>query len=93
MEGSEKLQPKSWDLGKKKVESFHGRLDFIMKDLRCVATRYSKVLRTWIWMSLGVVVLDVPRKVSEFWGPYFQKILALDFRWVLTFGSDLPKMQ
>ena len=26
-----KLQPKSWDLGKKKVESFHGRLNYIVK--------------------------------------------------------------
>ena len=56
-------------------------------------TRYSKVLRTWIWISLGLVVVDVSRKVSEFWGPCFQKTLVLDFGWVLTFGSDLAKMQ
>ena len=56
-------------------------------------TRYSKVLRTWIWISLGLVVLDVSRKVPGFFDPCFQKILALDFGWVLTFGSDLAKMQ
>ena len=56
-------------------------------------TRYSKVLRTWIWISLGLVVLDVSRKVSDSLDPCFQKILVLDFRWVLTFGSDLAKMK
>ena len=39
VEGSEKLQPKSWDLGEKEVESFHGRMDFIMKHV--VITRDS----------------------------------------------------
>ena len=57
-----------------------------------LGTRYSKVLRTWIWISLGLVVVDVSRKVPDFWGPCFQKILVLDFGWVLTFGSDLAKM-
>ena len=55
--------------------------------------RYSKALRTWIWISLGLVVLDVLRKVSVFVDPCFQKILVLDFGWVLTFGSDLANMQ
>ena len=55
-------------------------------------TRYSKALRTWVWISLGLVVLDVSRKVSDFFDPCFQNILVSDFGWVLTFGSDLPKM-
>ena len=42
-------------------------------------------------MSLGLVAVDVSRKVSDFWGPCFQKILVLNFGWVLTFGSDLAK--
>ena len=50
-------------------------------------------MRTWIWISLVLVVLDVSRKVSVFFDPCFQKILVLDFGWVLTFGSDLAKMQ
>ena len=39
MEESEKLQPKSWDLGEKNMESFHGRLNFVMKHGRI--TRHS----------------------------------------------------
>ena len=58
-----------------------------------LGTRYSKVLRNWIWMSLGLVFVDVSRKVSDFVGPCFQKRVVLDFGWVLTFGSDLAKMQ
>ena len=58
-----------------------------------LGTRYSKVLRPWIWISLGLVVVDVSRKVSDFLDPDFQEILALDFGWVLTFGSELAKMQ
>ena len=41
------------------------------------STRYSKVLRTWIWITLGLVVVDVSRKVPEFLDPCFQKILPL----------------
>ena len=44
-----------------------------------------------MWMSLGLVVVDVLRKVPDFLDPCFQKLLVLDFGWVLTFGSDLAK--
>ena len=33
-----------------------------------IGTRYSKVLRTWIWISLGLVVVNVSRKVPDFRG-------------------------
>ena len=47
-------------------------------------SRYSKVLRTWIWISLGLVVVDVSRKVSDFLGPCFQKYWS----WILD-GFDI----
>ena len=56
-----------------------------------LGTGYSKVLRTWICISLGLVIVDVLRKVPDFLGPCFPKALVLDFGGVLTFGSDLAK--
>ena len=50
-----------------------------------LGTGYSKVLRTWIWISLGLVVVDVSRKVSDFWGPLFQKNIGLG----LWLGFDI----
>ena len=44
-----------------------------------LGTRYSKVLRTWIWISLGLVVVDVLRKVPDLGGPLFPKNIGLGF--------------
>ena len=44
-----------------------------------LGTQYSKVLRTWIWISLGLLVLDVSRKVPDFLGPLFPKTNGLGF--------------
>ena len=48
-------------------------------------TQYSKVLRTWIWISLGLVVVDVLRRVPDFCWPLFPKNIGLGF-WV---GFDI----
>ena len=58
-------------------------------------TRYSKVLRTWIWISLGLVVVDVLRKVPDFLGPLFPKNIGLGF-WMgfniwLRLGKNVMK--
>ena len=88
-----KPQPESRHFDMK--ESAGARNGHIRRSPSQINFKHANFSRRTLWEGSGSLEgqLFFKSRRDEDPGPCFQKILVLDFGWVLTFGSDLAKMQ